>query len=98
MKDHKIMPIINWFNFVDINDCADNPCLNSGTCSDGVNSYTCSCITGFTGKDCETSKSLYITVGYGRPKFNIVTFIKPKSALLNQAIDVKYRIAMPITY
>ena len=93
------MPRLNhWFNFVDINDCAVIPCLNGGTCSDGVNSYTCSCAAGFTGKDCETSKSLYIIIGYCRPNFNIVTLIKPKSALIYQGIYVKYLVAMPITY
>ena len=29
-------------------------CQNSGTCTDGDNTYTCSCVTGFTGTDCET--------------------------------------------
>ena len=58
------MPINYWFNFVDINECAINPCLNGGTCTDGVNNYTCSCAAGFTGKDCETktSESLHIYI------------------------------------
>ena len=50
------MPVTYWSQFVDINHCAVNPCLNGGTCMDGVNSYTCSCTAGFTGKDCETSE------------------------------------------
>ena len=31
------------------------PCQNSGVCTDGDNTYTCACVTGFTGTDCETS-------------------------------------------
>ena len=33
------------------------PCQNGGTCSDGVNEYTCGCVAGYTGDDCETSES-----------------------------------------
>ncbi len=31
----------------------DEPCQNGGTCIDGVNSYTCECLSGFEGDDCE---------------------------------------------
>ena len=41
---------------LDIDECASNPCENSGTCADAVNGYTCSCVAGFTGTNCETSK------------------------------------------
>ena len=68
------IPLTYWVNFVDINECAGDPCLNGGTCTDGVNSYTCSCTAGFTGKECETSKSFYITHSYYKPKVNIVEF------------------------
>ncbi|EDO39369.1 predicted protein [Nematostella vectensis] len=37
-----------------INECASNPCLNGGTCVDGVNKYTCSCVSGYIGTRCET--------------------------------------------
>ena len=33
-----------------INDCSPNPCQNGGACADGVNSYTCSCAAGYSGK------------------------------------------------
>ena len=41
----------------DIDDCADQPCLNGGTCSDGVNDYTCVCVDGYTGKNCSIGKN-----------------------------------------
>ncbi|XP_078485672.1 uncharacterized protein LOC100181677 isoform X2 [Ciona intestinalis] len=31
------------------------PCANGGTCTDGVASYTCACVTGYTGANCETN-------------------------------------------
>lgn len=37
----------------DINECSSNPCQH-GICYDQVNSYTCSCLVGFTGTNCET--------------------------------------------
>ena len=36
-----------------VDDCSPNPCLNGGTCTDGVNNYTCTCPAGFTGTNCE---------------------------------------------
>ncbi|XP_038054056.1 uncharacterized protein LOC119726452 isoform X7 [Patiria miniata] len=38
----------------DIDDCDPNPCLNGGTCSDGINSYTCTCAPGYTDSNCTT--------------------------------------------
>jgi hypothetical protein len=39
----------------DIDDCADAPCLNGGTCTDGIDSYTCDCAPGYEGDTCETN-------------------------------------------
>ena len=38
----------------DIDDCQSNPCLNGGSCTDGINNYTCSCLPGYTARNCET--------------------------------------------
>ena len=40
----------------DIDECAPKPCLNGGNCDDGVNSYTCTCASGYEGTTCEISK------------------------------------------
>ena len=47
---------------VDIDDCAgNNQCGSHGSCVDGVNSFTCNCVTGYTGDFCANSKlSLFI--------------------------------------
>jgi len=39
--------------FLDIDDCQPMPCKNNATCVDHVNNYTCTCDSGFTGRNCE---------------------------------------------
>ena len=29
------------------------PCLNGGTCVDGINSFHCTCVSGYGGDQCE---------------------------------------------
>lgn len=36
------------------NPCEPNPCQNGGTCENNPNSYTCGCLAGYTGTNCET--------------------------------------------
>ena len=36
-----------------IDECADDPCQNNGTCIDGVGEYTCNCLPGYEGDSCE---------------------------------------------
>ena len=45
------------FLLVDTDDCYPNPCLNGGTCIDGVNDYNCLCVPLFVGKNCSSCKS-----------------------------------------
>ncbi len=45
------------FVLVDINECGSNPCMNGATCTDDVNSYTCTCVAGYIGTNCETGES-----------------------------------------
>ena len=41
-----------------MNECSiSKPCLNSGICTDKINGYsTCTCVAGFTGKNCQISE------------------------------------------
>ena len=48
-----------YFLFVlDIDDCVNRICHNGGSCVDGINSYSCNCVTGYNGDHCETGKTL----------------------------------------
>ena len=56
-RNHFSFPIISLtFPFADIDDCSPDPCLNGGTCRDGVNSFTCTCALGYNGITCSTGK------------------------------------------
>lgn len=41
---------------LDIDECASSPCQYGGICEDAVNSYTCSCLMGSAGTNCENGK------------------------------------------
>ncbi|XP_022796805.1 coagulation factor IX-like [Stylophora pistillata] len=44
--------------------CDSHPCKNSGTCTDGVNGYNCSCAPGFHGTQCEKIEGLSCSTAY----------------------------------
>lgn len=52
--------IMYLFRFLlpDINDCVNHTCENGGSCVDGVNNYSCNCLVGFTGQQCQIGKFL----------------------------------------
>ena len=55
------------FYVIDIDECESNPCQNGGTCVDAVGGYSCTCIAGFKGDDCETGMQLIDDI---RNKYN----------------------------
>ena len=42
--------------FSDVDECTNFPCSNGGTCTNTVGSYTCQCVTGYTGTNCEQGR------------------------------------------
>ena len=56
------------YNFVlDGNECNPNPCLNGGTCVDGISSYTCRCRPSYSGTNCGwLSGNFRVYARYGR--------------------------------
>ena len=62
---------LHLYTISDVDECASNPCQNSGTCIDGVNSYYCVCDL-FHGDVCQIGKlhshlSFHTTVAYNCP-------------------------------
>ena len=44
--------------FTDTDDCASEPCEH-GSCTDGVDSFTCSCDEGYEGPLCEIGECVF---------------------------------------
>ena len=44
--------ILSSYKQVNVNDCAVNPCLHGGTCTDLVAGFSCNCTDGWTGQTC----------------------------------------------
>ena len=40
-------------SFSEVNECESSPCQRGSECMDGLNGYSCLCIAGFTGRNCE---------------------------------------------
>jgi len=60
--------------FTDVDDCADSPCQNYGTCNDLGNDYNCTCIPGYTGRNCTQGKKLKQRLNASLLKFLIFSF------------------------
>ena len=55
------LKILYHFCFLDINECESSSCRNDAICQDGVNTYTCSCLSGYEGTYCEIGNN-YISI------------------------------------
>lgn len=47
-----------------INECLSNPCLNGGTCVDGVNAFNCECTHFWTGFLCHIPQEGTLNISY----------------------------------
>uniref|UniRef100_A0A8C7A8A0 Coagulation factor X n=1 Tax=Neovison vison TaxID=452646 RepID=A0A8C7A8A0_NEOVI len=45
--------------------CESSPCQNEGRCKDGLGEYTCACLEGYEGKNCELSMRKLCSVDNG---------------------------------
>ena len=45
---------------VDIDECKSSSCQNGASCTDAINSYTCACVAGYTGVNCETGECMLL--------------------------------------
>ena len=64
-----------YFFFIETDECKSSPCLNGGTCVDGLYNFTCVCPSVFIGQRCEgrvTLQNLTIAFSWFRVAQNIV--------------------------
>ena len=39
-----------------MNECISSPCVNGGSCRDEINQFSCHCLAGYTGIQCQTGE------------------------------------------
>ena len=54
LKAHRI--IRQLFFLKDVNEGVEDPCKNGGIFLDGINAYSCTCDSGYSGFHCETGR------------------------------------------
>ena len=74
---------------VDVDECANSPCRNGGNCTDGVNGFTCDCVKGYTGRNCETGRSTDTIVLLNRNEVEL-TYIMFSTKINTFCIITKY--------
>ena len=45
--------------FLDIDECASDPCKNGATCLDGIDRFQCQCPGGYRGRDCSIGRKIH---------------------------------------
>ena len=50
------------YGYADIDECASSPCQHDATCDNELDFYTCSCLPGYTGSNCETGEYAIILI------------------------------------
>ena len=53
--------LITNYMFAEIDECSPNPCENGGSCIDAIGDYSCTCISGYTGTNCQNGKTPFIS-------------------------------------
>ena len=64
---HQIFKVVFIYAVIpspDVDECVSSPCENGGTCNDGINSYTCYCLPGYEGDNCEIGTNILISPEY----------------------------------
>ena len=61
--------------FPEIDECASNPCMNNGTCTDDVNTFHCACVKGFTGRNCSIGMYLSVDTGLLLNVWNTISIV-----------------------
>ena len=76
----------------EFDECSSSPCLNGGSCTDGINDYTCTCPSPYFGKQCQGNKSI-VNFGVKPPDsvcflyFPLFTLIPINYVVMNQDKD-----------
>ncbi|XP_024434701.2 coagulation factor X isoform X2 [Desmodus rotundus] len=54
-----------WNKYKDGDQCESSPCLHQGNCKDGLGEYTCTCLEGYEGKNCELPTRKFCSLDNG---------------------------------
>ena len=78
-----MLELLAYFNvqyISDVDPCNSAPCTHGGTCvrTGYTQSWTCACVSGYTGKICQTGKLVFIIVSILK-KSTIILFTILKS-------------------
>ena len=55
------------------NACGSTPCQNGATCEEAQGGYSCTCIAGFEGNDCETGMQIIVMVKISAHAFHDIS-------------------------